>query len=104
MPLAIATELVQGLSEPAQFASHLCTLARCVLLTSHSRVCRVDALSTVHLELNESLLVLGKCVERFPLPANFAPVPSRQCQFVMEHSLGRYSFILGWDDWLRCPR
>lgn len=94
MPLAIATELVQGLGKPAQFTGHLCTLTRGVFLAGHARVCRVDTLSTVYLELNEPLLVLGKCVERFPLPPNFAPIPSRQCKFVMEHSLGRNSFIL----------
>lgn len=104
MPLAIATKLVQRLGQSTQLTSHLCSLARGMLLASHSRVGRIDAQSTVDVVLNESLLALGKCVKRLPLSANFAPKPRRQYKIVMEYSLGRISFILDWDGWLHCPR
>jgi hypothetical protein len=75
-----------------------------VLLASHSRVCRINALATVYLELNEPLLVLGKCVERLPFSTNFASIPSKcQSQFVMDISLGKNPFILDWDGRLSCP-
>lgn len=76
MPLAIATELTQGLDESAQLTSHLRALARRVLFACHSRVCCIDGMSTVYLELNEPLLVLGKCIKRLPLSANLASISS----------------------------
>lgn len=43
--LGIAAELRQGLNKTAQFACHLCALARRVLSASHSRVGGIDARS-----------------------------------------------------------